>query len=247
KHFPGHRNFGDAMTMNLENLPDFDLLVGGPPCQAFSQQRSAHPAEEVGWDDPRSNLVKRFIELRKVKAPLHFLMENVGSMKVDVQDHISDELLTEPIRINSNQFTAQCRDRIYWCSWRIPIPLPKPSPSLSDILELSPASDTLKWKDLPKDPPTNLIAAISRNTATKVCTFKTDGKSQCLMCRNDFATVVLVNGIYRHYTTRERERLQGLPDGYVTDIDQPLSVALQNQVLGNAMTLPVMEYILKQL
>ncbi|KAJ3004987.1 hypothetical protein HKX48_000965, partial [Thoreauomyces humboldtii] len=167
KHFRGHRNFGDAMTMDLENLPDFDLLVGGPPCQAFSQQRSAHPAEEVGWDDPRSKLVKRFIELRKVKAPLHFLMENVASMKVDVQDYVSDELNTRPIRINSKEFTAQCRDRIYWCSWHVPPLLPKPSPSLSDIIELSPASvDTPKWKDLPKDPPTNLIAAISRNTAT---------------------------------------------------------------------------------
>ena len=36
KHFPGVRNYGDATTIVGEQLPDFDLLVGGFPCQAFS-------------------------------------------------------------------------------------------------------------------------------------------------------------------------------------------------------------------
>ena len=29
-------NYGDATTLDPERLPDFDLLVGGFPCQAFS-------------------------------------------------------------------------------------------------------------------------------------------------------------------------------------------------------------------
>lgn len=30
------KNYGDATTINTAELPDFDLLVGGFPCQAFS-------------------------------------------------------------------------------------------------------------------------------------------------------------------------------------------------------------------
>ena len=32
KHFPGHKNYGDATKINTDDLPDFDLLVGGFPC-----------------------------------------------------------------------------------------------------------------------------------------------------------------------------------------------------------------------
>ena len=36
RHFPNHRNFGDITKIKAEELPDFDILVGGFPCQAFS-------------------------------------------------------------------------------------------------------------------------------------------------------------------------------------------------------------------
>lgn len=36
KHFPTHHNYGDITKIIAEELPDFDLLVGGFPCQAFS-------------------------------------------------------------------------------------------------------------------------------------------------------------------------------------------------------------------
>ncbi|MBP5421547.1 MAG: DNA (cytosine-5-)-methyltransferase, partial [Paludibacteraceae bacterium] len=36
RHFPNHRNYGDATKIKTETIPDFDLLVGGFPCQAFS-------------------------------------------------------------------------------------------------------------------------------------------------------------------------------------------------------------------
>ena len=36
KHFPNHKNYGDATAIVPSALPDFDLLVGDFPCQAFS-------------------------------------------------------------------------------------------------------------------------------------------------------------------------------------------------------------------
>lgn len=36
RHYPNHTNYGDATKIKTEELPDFDFLVGGFPCQAFS-------------------------------------------------------------------------------------------------------------------------------------------------------------------------------------------------------------------
>ena len=35
-HYLEHKGFGDATEINTDELPDFDLLVGGFPCQSFS-------------------------------------------------------------------------------------------------------------------------------------------------------------------------------------------------------------------
>ena len=35
KHFGGHKNYGDATKIDTRELPDFEFLVGGFPCQAF--------------------------------------------------------------------------------------------------------------------------------------------------------------------------------------------------------------------
>ena len=36
RHYPRERNFGDITKINPGDLPDFDLLAGGFPCQRFS-------------------------------------------------------------------------------------------------------------------------------------------------------------------------------------------------------------------
>lgn len=36
QHYPEHHNYGDITKINEKELPDFDLLVGGFPCQSFS-------------------------------------------------------------------------------------------------------------------------------------------------------------------------------------------------------------------
>ena len=51
KHFPTHHNYGDITKIVAEELPDFDLLVGGFPCQSFSIA-----GKRKGFEDTRGTL-----------------------------------------------------------------------------------------------------------------------------------------------------------------------------------------------
>ena len=89
------------------------LLVGGSPCQDLS-----FAGKGKGLDGERSGLFFEYVRLLKELKPKYFLLENV-KMKKEHQDTISNLLGVKPIAINSADFSAQNRQRLYWTN--IPI------------------------------------------------------------------------------------------------------------------------------
>lgn len=73
-HFD-HENFGDATKIKAEKLPNFDFLVGGFPCQAFSIV-----GRRRGFDDVRGTLFFDIARVLKEKQPKYFLLENVKGL-----------------------------------------------------------------------------------------------------------------------------------------------------------------------
>src|SRR5688500_1190317 len=71
-NFPDVYNFGDITQIDIGTLPDFDLLVGGSPCQGMSTA-----GERYGLEDHRSCLFFHYIRILKEKQPKYFLWENV--------------------------------------------------------------------------------------------------------------------------------------------------------------------------
>src|SRR3990167_8350670 len=63
KHF-NHKNYGDITQINATELPDFDLVVGGFPCQAFSIA-----GKRGGFDDTRGTLFFDIARILKEKRP----------------------------------------------------------------------------------------------------------------------------------------------------------------------------------
>lgn len=60
---------------NIENLPNFDVLTGGFPCQSFSMM-----GKQKGFEDVRGNVFFNIIEILKVKKPKFILLENVKNI-----------------------------------------------------------------------------------------------------------------------------------------------------------------------
>lgn len=66
-----------------------DILVGGPPCQAFSQVRNHSRL----IDDPRNSLYREFVASVAAARPAAFLMANVpGMAQMGVKDQVLEDL-----------------------------------------------------------------------------------------------------------------------------------------------------------
>ena len=74
-HFPNHKNYGDITKIIAEDLPDFDLLVGGFPCQTFSIA-----GKRAGFEDTRGTMFFELARILRAKQPRLFVFENVKGL-----------------------------------------------------------------------------------------------------------------------------------------------------------------------
>ena len=69
------RYYPDARAIDPNDLPDFDLLCGGFPCQAFSLA-----GRRKGFDDARGTLFFEIARLAETRRPSYLLLENVPGL-----------------------------------------------------------------------------------------------------------------------------------------------------------------------
>ena len=69
------KNYGNATEIDPEQLPDFELLCGGFPCQAFSVA-----GRRKGFEDTRGTLFFEIARIIKCKRPRYLFLENVKGL-----------------------------------------------------------------------------------------------------------------------------------------------------------------------
>ena len=75
KHFKNARNYGNIKEIKTEELPDFDLLVGGFPCQDVSIM-----GKRAGLAGERTGLFYELTRIINDKKPKYFVFENVKGL-----------------------------------------------------------------------------------------------------------------------------------------------------------------------
>lgn len=118
RHFPRHRDLGDASEIDPKGLQDFELLVGGFPCQAFSIS-----GKRCGFDDTRGTLFFEIARICAEKQPRYLLLENVKGLLSHDKGRTFKKILgvlselgydVEWSVYNSKSFgTAQNRERLF--------------------------------------------------------------------------------------------------------------------------------------
>lgn len=65
----------DVTLLNEKDIPDFDILCAGFPCQAFSRA-----GKQKGFEDTRGTLFFDVARILKEKQPEYFILENVSNL-----------------------------------------------------------------------------------------------------------------------------------------------------------------------
>ena len=122
---PNHKfTLQDLNTIDVSNIPQHNILCGGFPCQPFSIA-----GEKKGFDDERSNVFWKIVEILQEHTPEIIVLENVKNLKShdkgntykviksrleSIGYHIKTSIL------DTNKITAipQHRERIYIIGFR---------------------------------------------------------------------------------------------------------------------------------
>ncbi len=77
RHFFGNSeiNYGDLMKINPFDLPDFDLMIAGFPCQSFSIV-----GQRGGLTDERGQIIFGLLKIMRAKKIKYFILENVKGL-----------------------------------------------------------------------------------------------------------------------------------------------------------------------
>lgn len=78
----------DIRLIKSSDIPDCDGIIGGPPCQSWSEAGA-----QRGINDDRGKLFYEFIRILTDKQPKFFVAENVSGMLADKHKHAVENIL----------------------------------------------------------------------------------------------------------------------------------------------------------
>ena len=242
-NYPYIEHRGDVTTADFTEYRDFDLLIGGSPCQSLSIVQSKTRQNLDG----KSKLFFEFVRAKEEMKPKWFLFENVASMNEESKQVISSLLGCKPVFIDSADFSAQSRPRLYWTN--IPVePCPAKSQLvLKDILQNEVADKYWYTCDYDFVGENKVVAAylhINGHDILKRVNSKYYKCQTLTTCGGgNTQKKVYDNGRCRKLTPVEYERLQTLPDNYTSGVCD----SARYTTIGNGWTVDVIAHIFKSL
>ena len=242
KNYPQIEHCGDVTTADFTQYKGFDLLIGGSPCQSLSIVQSKTRQNLDG----KSKLFFEYVRAKEQMQPKYFLFENVASMNEESKQAISNCLGCEPIFIDSGDFSAQERPRLYWTNIPIKTDYEKSKLVLYDELQ-----ENVDEKYFYRHPLLNIDLSKQVCATMDVKDYEMHKRVFNPMFKCHTLTTggggntkkIYIGGKARKLTPLEYERLQTLPDNY-TDC---ISDSRRYSAIGNGWTVDVIAHILNYL
>lgn len=252
----------DIKSLDISSLPDFDVLIGGFPCQSFSI--SAQNPPRLGYKDERGMLFFEMVKILRERHPRFFIAENVKGLlsanKGKAFPMIIEEFENAGYKVvhkllNAEEYgVPQRRQRVVIVGFRdeddynrfnYPMPINNRK-TLGDVIDLSADNDD-KWFFSQKAVD-GMMAVREKMNKGRVQNLdepcNTISSHLAKVSLNSTDPVRFVNDRYRRFTPRECARIQSFPDSFILD---SVSEARQYKAIGNAVPPVMMWYIAKQL
>jgi len=254
----GEHPSGDITKIEAKDIPDFDILLGGFPCQAFSII-----GKKEGFENETCGTL--FFEIERIlkeKMPKAFMLENVRNLTAHDKGNTFKVIRTHLEALGYNVYAKvlnamdygvpQKRERIIIVGFKdnvfftFPAPVPiSQRKSLKDILETDVdekyyVRDRIRESRLMrlKDPNYPKPYISHENMAGSITPHP---YSSCLRAGAS-ANYILIND-ERRPTEREMLRLQGFPE----DFKIVVSYGNIKHQTGNSVAVPVIKAVAKQM
>ena len=254
------KNFGvipdsrDIREVKSDEIPEFDILTGGFPCQSFSIV--AQNPVRLGIKDERGKLFFEMCRVLREKQPKCFIAENVKGIMTANKRSAFPLILKEfedsgydvkySILNSANYGVPQKRERVIIVGFRKDLKIDFKFPNLvfeneEQFIPLSTVvEDTVDEKYFFS---ARAVEGMMKNResmnkgraqdVTKPC--NTVGAHLAKVSLNSTDPVLMVDGRYRRFTPREVARIQSFPETF----ELVGSESAQYRALGNAIP-PVM-------
>ena len=247
---------GDVNDIDLNAFPQFEVLIGGFPCQPFSMMGS-----EKGFDDKRGTLFFRIVaiikhKIKKRQKPKVVVLENVRSLRTHdkgrtyktIKKILEDDLkykVFDAVLNTADYGIPQTRNRMYIvcfankdASFSFP-PKMELTQTLQDLLECDVDDKYYLSNKI-------LSTILSDGTGGYKAKSEIDLKVARPLCatmakmhRACQDNYVTQNGRVRRLTPRECARLQGFDDSFII----PVSDSQAYKQFGNAVTVNVAQAV----
>ena len=247
KNYPNIIRLGDVTKWREWDIDwsSIDLLIGGSPCQSLSIVQSKTRQNLDG----KSKLFFEYVRVLNEIKPKYFLFENVASMNEESKKVITSLLGVEPVFIDSADFSAQQRPRLYWTNIPIPLNYEKSQTVLNDILEEEQAVADKYYYNCGFDE-VDMTKAVCTSVHIKGHDLIRRVQNPMFKCHTittcsggNTQKKVYINGKVRKLTPLEYERLQTLPDNYTAGVAD----GHRYTACGNGWTVDVIAHILKSI
>ena len=266
ENFTHKLTLGDLNNIKVQDIPKHDILTGGFPCQPFSIA-----GKQDGFQDPRSNVFWKILEIIDYHNPLCVILENVKNLVSHDDGKTFETIKTNLAKRNyfihykvldTAEITGvpQHRERIYIiCIKSKPIYDKftldfdtKPKSSISSLLENNSVPEKYYYTN--KSSTWDLVkqSVTKKNTIYQYRrVYVRENKSnECPTLTANMGTgghnvpLVLDDKGIRKLTPRECFNFQGFPTTYKLS---SMSDANLYKLAGNAVSVPVVELIAQRL
>jgi len=235
-NYPNTIQLGDVTKIKGSDLPKIDLLIGGSPCQDFSQAN----IERKGLKGLKSNLFFEYLRLMQECEPKYYLLENV----IMLPEHyaiLCNYMKTYPFETCGSLVSAALRRRLFWTNI---------GPSYYDLFGFRHCN-----LPQPKDLNITLQSILTYGFTDKL-------KANCLILDNcssitnikrikkrhgnlPLGTIIFPDKTFnldseiRFLNQTELERCHNIPEGYTKNLNQTKA----HDLIGDGWTVNIVSYI----